>query len=510
VPSRLPTSPAAIAWAAGALAFLLRAPFLFRYDLHFAGDAATCYLMALRITQGDRPLYFYGQDYQGALEAYVTAALFWLFGPSIPLAGAVSLLEWSLAVVCGTYLAVRGAGKAAGSLAGLVAAVGVPCTLHYVTVPYWGYPSGLLLTMLLPLQAFFLLKRGPAPARSFLFGLALGLGWFTAKQCAPGVGAALLALALLRSPAWSLRGALRPAPLAAALLGALVGYSPELWYRLHHEHRSFSGLAGPLTVWANVKALACALPAYFDGQPIARAPEATYFFSHYDPGQVWPAGPADVLAWGGAFAVVLYAGWRLVRAYRDSDPPLFLLGAVLAVNLAAVVVSSATDGDYLGARRYLYSSAVALSLWAGLLLAAVAGRGPWWWRGGALVLGALFLGRVAYHEAELLRAPDELRELSWAARDMREHGLDRGLAHFGYAYVINSLTDEQVIVASSDLERVPAYAAAAAAAGRLAVLERRYEPLRQKFSFEGSTYRLDGPPREAETFRWAPYRKVPK
>src|SRR5262249_44584868 len=149
----LASSPGAIAWSAGVLAFVVRLPFLFRYDLHFGGDSATCYLMALRITEGDRPLYFYGQDYQGATEAYVAALLLRLFGPSIPLAAVVSLLEWSLAVACGTYLAVRGTTKLWGTLAGFVAAIGVPYTLHYVTVPYWGYPSGLLVAMLLPLQA---------------------------------------------------------------------------------------------------------------------------------------------------------------------------------------------------------------------------------------------------------------------------------------------------------------------------------------------------------------------
>ena len=199
-----------IAWTAGALAFLLRVSFLFRYDLHFGGDSATCYLMALRIAQGDRPLYFYGQDYQGAPEAYLAAGLFRVFGPSIPLAGAVSLLEWSLAVVCGTYLAVRGTTRGAEALAGLVAAVGVPYTLHYATVPYWGYPAGLLAALLLPLEALFILERGPSPGRFFLLGLTLGLGWYTAKQCLParGRGAAGVGCAALAG----LVAALRTAP----------------------------------------------------------------------------------------------------------------------------------------------------------------------------------------------------------------------------------------------------------------------------------------------------------
>jgi hypothetical protein len=60
-------SPAWIGVIFGLLSFLLRIPFLFRYDLHYGGDPAIGYLMELRILQGDRPLYFYAQDYMGAL-----------------------------------------------------------------------------------------------------------------------------------------------------------------------------------------------------------------------------------------------------------------------------------------------------------------------------------------------------------------------------------------------------------------------------------------------------------
>src|SRR5207237_62270 len=154
-------------------------------------------------------------------------------------------------------------------------------TLHYVTVPYWGYPAGLLIAMLLPLQAFFILERGPSLRRFFLCGLTLGLGWYTGKQCFPGVGAGFLALAMLRSPVWSLRRGMRPSLLVAAFVGFLAGYAPELWYRLHHDHRSFGGLADLRTMLNSAGGLVIGLPAYFNGQPIARAPEGVHFFLHF-------------------------------------------------------------------------------------------------------------------------------------------------------------------------------------------------------------------------------------
>lgn len=40
-------------------------------------------LMAMHIQHGELPIFFYGQHYMGALEAYIAAALFSLFGVSV-------------------------------------------------------------------------------------------------------------------------------------------------------------------------------------------------------------------------------------------------------------------------------------------------------------------------------------------------------------------------------------------------------------------------------------------
>src|SRR5262245_9023309 len=47
-------------------------------------DESTFGLMALHINErGARPIFFYGQSYMGALEAYLAAGAFRLFGPSL-------------------------------------------------------------------------------------------------------------------------------------------------------------------------------------------------------------------------------------------------------------------------------------------------------------------------------------------------------------------------------------------------------------------------------------------
>jgi hypothetical protein len=181
---------------------------------------------------------------------------------------------------------------------------------------------------------------------------------------------------------------------------------------------------------------------------------------------------------------------------------------VLWLNLAAVVVSRAAANDSWAPRRYLYSSAVVMSLWTGLLLAACLRRGPWWLRAGSVALAVIFLSRAAYHQAILLRATDELAQMRWLICDMREQGYDRGVGHWGNAYVIDALTDEQTLVAATNEERIPDYTRLAADAGRLAGVERTDEPLLEEITFAGYVFRRDGPRRETQDLRWAPYRKV--
>jgi len=43
-------------------------------------DQAVAGIMARHILRGDRPVFFYGQSYNGALEGYLTAAVFHLWG----------------------------------------------------------------------------------------------------------------------------------------------------------------------------------------------------------------------------------------------------------------------------------------------------------------------------------------------------------------------------------------------------------------------------------------------
>ena len=68
---------------AAALVLLRSAIFVF-LDSVFDSDQAVVGLMAKHLSEGRAlPVFKYGQDYQLAVEAWLAAPLFWLFGPSL-------------------------------------------------------------------------------------------------------------------------------------------------------------------------------------------------------------------------------------------------------------------------------------------------------------------------------------------------------------------------------------------------------------------------------------------
>lgn len=509
--SRLLSSHKAIAGVVGLLSFVVRVPFLFRYDLNFADDSAICYLMALRITQGDRPLYFYGQDYQGAPEAYVAALLLQVFGSSIPIAAVVSLFEWSLAAAVGTYLVTRGTNAFVGTVCGLAVVLGVPFTLHYVTVPYWGYPGSLLISMCLLLQAFLILERGPSIRRLLIFGGTAGFGLYVGKQCVPAVVAAVLVMSVssLRSARppkrhWALFG-------VAGFAGFLGGYSPELWYRLHATTtRSFVATFDSSIAWQNAKFTVVSLLAYFNAHPVSRTPYGTnffgHFYSHLPDSSVFPNGALDWLFALVAMGAVLLAFASLWKARKN--PALLLLASMVFINLAAVVLSNDTNGLFLATRRYLFPSAIALSIWGGFLVALAWQSNQPWARAAAVVISVLFAGKVLTDEYSLLRAPDELGELRQIADQLNTEGIHYGIAPW-HTYELSALTNQRLTMVRSTSERIPEYVQIASRSDRIAVLSSRHEPLQEFIQWNGADYDRAGPPHESEILRWTLYRKRP-
>ena len=80
-----------------ALAVLLRVVLIALGWPRHNSDEAIMGLMALHINnRGELPIFFYGQAYMGATEAYLAAGLFRLFGSSVILLRFVPLLLFAL------------------------------------------------------------------------------------------------------------------------------------------------------------------------------------------------------------------------------------------------------------------------------------------------------------------------------------------------------------------------------------------------------------------------------
>jgi len=117
------------ALALGLLALVLRSWFFLRFDeAYFDSDQAIVGLMAKHITEGRAwPLFFYGQEYMLAVEAWVMAPVFLLLGPTVFSLHLTMVLINAAAGGLLVYLLVRDARLS--PMQGLVA-----------TLPFWVAP----------------------------------------------------------------------------------------------------------------------------------------------------------------------------------------------------------------------------------------------------------------------------------------------------------------------------------------------------------------------------------
>ena len=65
----------------------------------FDSDEAVIALMARHITQGARPVFFYGQNYMGALDAYLVALGFTLLGQQVVVVRVVQSVLYAFVII---------------------------------------------------------------------------------------------------------------------------------------------------------------------------------------------------------------------------------------------------------------------------------------------------------------------------------------------------------------------------------------------------------------------------
>ncbi len=224
--------------AAGSLYLLVAAGLLLRVIILFAAedqldcDEAVIALMGLDILDGARPFFFYHTTYNGggALEGYLAAIGFRLFGPSAIVVKMVILFEWTIAALLFAGLCRRALRGGEALLALLFFIVATPFFLEWSVKARGGYIETLMIEILLLYLALppKWIRRCP-PLASISFGVAFGIGVWFSEMILPMAIPALLWFYLQRGPL-----GLRKTSLQLAL-GTFIGLLPLLLYNLTHN-----------------------------------------------------------------------------------------------------------------------------------------------------------------------------------------------------------------------------------------------------------------------------------
>src|SRR5262245_25620514 len=194
-------------------------------------DEALTGLMGLAILHGTPQVFYWGQPYLGAIEAYVAAAGFWLAGSStlvLRMTEAAAALVWAWAA---WSIARRAAGEAWGLLAGLWIAL-PPVFLSFAQLSAHGQSLATALGAVSLAAAAALLdarRRGGEDTPVWvLLGVSAGLGWWSSPMMGMFPLAAAAVLAVARRRLWR-----EPGPYVA-LAGFLAGSLPFwVWNRRH-------------------------------------------------------------------------------------------------------------------------------------------------------------------------------------------------------------------------------------------------------------------------------------
>ncbi len=200
-------------------------------------------LMALHIAfRGEHPIFYYGQDYMGAFEAYLGAALFRLIGTSVFVLRLGPLLLYTVSLSCLYFLAkLLYDTRVALFTVGLLA-LGSNDIITHELIAIGGYPESLcfgaiifLLTSHLALTSSPSASSTPWSAQRrrvllyALLGVVIGLALWSDLLILPCIAVAgLLLLVFCRHELLHWEG-------LALLAGSILGALPLLIYNLHPD-----------------------------------------------------------------------------------------------------------------------------------------------------------------------------------------------------------------------------------------------------------------------------------
>ena len=298
-------------------------------------DEATMGLMARHIAyNGEHPVFIYGQNYMGSIEAHIGAALFFIFGPSL-FSVRLSLALLYTAFLIALYLLTCLLYSKRLALATVILlSMGSVEMLTRQSKAVGGAVETMLFGTLLLLFASWLVFSfqreaiGVQKRRWLLygcFGLVMGLGMWSHLLVLPFV---IASLALLLFFCYR---ELRVPTGAAFLLGLLVGFFPSLSFNIRHPAQNSLGALWqlhnsggtatnlPFTLWDQLRGtVLVSLPVATGSYPQCTVPDT--------PG-VWRAHITPCLlvqgVWGLGFLLVyslvlVFTLLTCIRYYRQN------------------------------------------------------------------------------------------------------------------------------------------------------------------------------------------------
>lgn len=474
--SALPSGPARIAsanWRAplfiAACALLVRLLADVVVDPVASGDEAITGLMARHILLfGERPYFYYGQDYLGSFESYVTAGFFALFGFSTAVLRLTPLLFFSGYVLLNGWLGGRLAGPRAGMAAAVLAALGTPLIQYQAHMAFGG--SGAELLFLGTAQLALALRLADRERRLdrrdypllLACGVVIGFSLWIHFLVAVYTLAAALYVAGRR---WRrLIGDLPAYALGA--LGLPLGFAPALLWNAQNGWRSFAFLSfilgGSGSAAGGEPLLTSAKLAIIMGEGLVAALGAR---NDWD---LWLAVPwetalpllSGALVFFYALALGVWLASRLRQAAWRRSQPADLVALVAVLNLLAFLpLSFGPEGPIV---RYLLPLSGVLPLAAVWFLEKTLARRRWLY---GLGIGLLLLNNGYFAAASLTSGT--LYPTRALASWLESAGLTRVYAGYWIAYPLDFASQERIIASPAhtrvdvdaliDMDRYQAY-----------------------------------------------------
>lgn len=443
---------------------------------HTTNDEGTIGQMAMNIAyRGEHPVFFYGQEYMGALQAYLAAGLFHLFGVSLFTLRLALLLLYVPFMITMYLFATLLYNKYVGLVTISLLALGSNLVIYRQLQAIGGYPDTLLFGSLALLLASRLALHSPSatytsPSRTRLllytmWGLTVGLGLWSDLLVVPCV---LLSGLLLLLCCWRDLRSLAPLCLfAGLLLGALPlilfnltaapGHdSLTTLLKLYHEgHVPLSEVLpkSPLS------AFFISLPTITSFTPVCDASN-TRFLATAGHGSLrcaiaqglWSLGILTLWLVSAILALFLFIRHRwFTFEGKRALAQLALLGSVAAAFILFAISPTAVFQPSLNARYLICvligTPAILYPFWKGVSLSWVRQRPLW------ITLSALQWGVVACIGLLFLQGSIQtLQDTPNAfASDQQQYNLVRDLQHAGIKHIYSDFWNcDRIVFMSSE------------------------------------------------------------